>query len=171
MSSHNQFTDAVRSWAEVFMHRSMRDFARFMHASGLSMPQINTLMRLYYQETCGVSDIGRELGISSAAASQMIDRMVQQDLLERTECAGDRRIRQLSLTVKGRALVKQAIDARHHWLSRLPAHLTRDQQTAIVAGLACLTEAAQHMEDAAPAAEAGPRKTAGIAGKTAIKRL
>ncbi len=169
MSNYNQFTDAVRSWAEVFMRRSMRDFARFMHVSGLSMPQINTLMRLYYQQTCGVSDIGRELGITSAAASQMIDRMVQQGLLERTENAGDRRVRHLSLTHKGRALVEQAIDARHHWLSRLPAHLTREQQTAIVAGLACLTEAAQHMEDAAPAAEARPRKTAAVASKTPIK--
>jgi DNA-binding MarR family transcriptional regulator len=169
MSSHNQFTEAVRSWAEVFMHRSMRDFAHFMRASGLSMPQINTLMRLYHQQTCGVSDIGRELGISSAAASQMVDRMVQQGLLERTECAGDRRIRQLSLTAKGRTLVEQAIDARHQWLTRLPAHLSRDQQTAIVAGLACLIEAARQIEDAAPVSEASPRKSATLASKIAVK--
>jgi DNA-binding MarR family transcriptional regulator len=147
MSSHNQFTDALRSWAEVFMHRSMRDFARFMHVSGLSMPQINTLMRLYYQQTCGVSDIGRDLGISSAAASQMIERMVQQGLLERTECPGDRRVREISLTVKGRELVERAIEARHQWLHELPAQLTREQQAAIVAGLASLTEAARHLED------------------------
>jgi len=162
MSTNNQFTEAVRSWAEVFMQRSMRDFAHFMRLSGLSMPQINTLMRLYRQKTCGVSAIGRQLGISNAAASQMIDRMVQQGLLERTECAGDRRVRQLSLTVKGRALVQQAIDARHHWLTQLPARLTREQQAAIVAGLACLTEAAQNLEDAAPAAETRSRKTAAM---------
>jgi DNA-binding MarR family transcriptional regulator len=188
MSTNNQFTEAVRAWAEVFMHRSMRDFGRFMHVSGLSMPQVNTLMRLYYQESggasdigpqprdiqrlhnyyqeaCGVSEIGRELGISTAAASQMIERMVQQGLLERSECAGDRRIRQVSLTVKGRGLVQQAIEARHHWLTQLPAHLTREQQAAIAAGLACLTEAAQNLEDFAPASDAGPRKA------TAIKRL
>ena len=148
MSTQKQLTDALRSWAEVFMHRSMRDFGHFMHTSGLSMPQVNALMRLYYHETCGVSDIGRQLGVTNAAASQMIERMVQQGLLERTECADDRRIRQVSLTSKGRELVEQAIDARHQWLHELPAQLTREQQAAIVAGLASLTEAAQHLEDA-----------------------
>jgi DNA-binding MarR family transcriptional regulator len=152
MSSQKQVTEAIRSWAEVFMHRSMRDFARFMHTAGLSMPQVNTLMRLYYEHTCGVSDIGRQFGVSNAAASQMIDRMVQQGLLERTECAGDRRVRQISLTGKGRALVEQAIEARHRWLNELPDQLTREQQAAIVTGLAKLTEAAQHLEQAAPLA-------------------
>ena len=169
MSTQKQFTDAVRTWSEVFMHRSMRDFGRFLHASGLSVPQINTLMRLYYQETCGISDIGRELGVSNAAASQMVERMVQQGLLERTECAGDRRIHQLSLTRKGRALVEQAVDARHHWLTKLPAQLNREQQTAIVTGLASLTEAARQLEAAAPPAGTHPRKKAAAAGETDIK--
>lgn len=169
MSSPKQFTEAVRAWAEVFMHRSMRDFARFMHASGLSMPQVNTLMRLYYEESCGVSDIGRQFGISNAAASQLTDRMVQQGLLERTECAGDRRVRRLSLTVKGRALVEKAIDARHHWLTELPARLTREQQTVIVTGLASLTEAARQMEAAAPGSETRPRSKASRAGETKPK--
>jgi DNA-binding MarR family transcriptional regulator len=160
MSTQKQLTDALRSWAEVFMHRSMRDFGHFMHTSGLSMPQVNTLMRLYYKDTCGVSDIGRQLGVSNAAASQMIDRMVQQGLLERTECAGDRRVRQLSLTGKGRTLVEQAIEARHQWLHDLPAQLTREQQTAIVTMLSSLTEAAKQLEETAPSGETRPRKRA-----------
>ena len=156
MPNSKQFTDAVRSWTEVSMQRSMHDFGRFMHTAGLSMPQVNTLMRLYHKTTCGVSDIGRTLGISSAAASQMIDRMVQQGLLARTECPGDRRIRELTLTAKGRALVEQAIDARHSWLAALPALLTREQQAAAVASLTSLTEAARSLEPARPAPGAPP---------------
>jgi DNA-binding MarR family transcriptional regulator len=174
MSIEKHFTEAVRAWAEVYMHRSMRDFARFLHTAGISMPQINTLMRLYYQDTCGVSEIGLHLGISNAAASQLIDRMVQQDLLERTECAGDRRIRQLSLTAKGRALVEQAIEARHHWLTKLPGQLTREQQTTLVGGLASLTEAAQRLEETPPVSETRPRKKpvkAPTPGETAPKPL
>ncbi len=160
MPTPKQFTDALRSWAEVSTQRSMRDFAHFVRAAGLSMPQTNTLMRLYHQHTCGVSDIGRELGISSAAASQMIDRMVQQGLLARTECPGDRRIRELSLTAKGRALVEQAMDARHHWLAALPARLTREQQDAAVLSLTRLTEAARALEAAPQDAGARPKKKA-----------
>jgi len=162
MSSQKQLSDAIRAWAEVFMHHSMRDFGRFMHTTGLSMPQLNTLVRLYYQATCGVSDIGRQLGVSSAAASQMIDRMVQQGLLERRENAGDRRMRQLSLTAKGHGLVVQAIEARYHWTTQLTAQLTREQQAVIVAGLTGLVEAARQLEgaDAAPAAETRARTRA-----------
>ena len=147
MSSAKQFTEAVRAWSALSMHRSMRDFGRFMHAAGLSQPQVNTLMRLYYHPTCTVSDIGGQLGITNAAASQMVERMVQQGLLERTECAGDRRVKELHLTPKGRRLVEQANDARHHWLSALPAYLTHEQQVAIVAGLTSLTNAAQKLEE------------------------
>ncbi len=147
MSSQKQLSGAIRAWAEVFMHRSMKDFGRFMHSTGLSMPQLNTLVRLHYQATCGVSDIGRQLGVSSAAASQMIDRMVQQGLLERRENAGDRRMRQLSLTAKGHRLVEQAIEARYHWTTQLTTQLTREQQAVIVAGLGSLVDAARQLED------------------------
>ena len=162
MSTQKQLTDAARAWAEVFMHHSMRDFGRFMHAAGLSAPQYNALMRLHHQETCGVSDIGRQLGVSNAAASQMLNRMVQQGLLERTENAGDRRVRQLSLTSKGRRLVEQAIDARHQWFTRLTVQLTREQQAVIVTGLTNLVQAARQLEaaDAAPPAETRARARA-----------
>ncbi len=148
MSSQKQLADAVRDWAEVFLHHSMRDLGHFMHAAGLSMPQFNALMRLYHQESCGVSDIGRQLGVSNAAASQMIERMVQQGLLARAEKAGDRRVRQLSLTPKGRALARGALAARHQWISRIPAQLTREQQAVIVAGLGTLVDAARQLDDA-----------------------
>ena len=156
------FTDVLRQWAEVFMHRSMRDFREFTRKSGLSMSQLNALFHIYHCGGCGVTDIGEHLGVTSAAASQMIDRMVQQGLLERRENAGDRRMRQLSLTAKGHGLVVQAIEARYHWTTQLTAQLTREQQAVIVAGLTGLVEAARQLEgaDAAPAAETRARTRA-----------
>ena len=77
MPTTEQFTRAFHEWSEVFMRRSMRDFKRFMDDSGLSPSQINALMRLHYRGKCGVSDIGEHLGVTNAAASQMVDRMVQ----------------------------------------------------------------------------------------------
>jgi hypothetical protein len=74
------FSEVLGEWAEVFMHRSFRDFKRFMDDSDLSPSQTNALMRLYHGKLCGVSDIGRHLGISNAAASQMVERLIQQAL-------------------------------------------------------------------------------------------
>jgi DNA-binding MarR family transcriptional regulator len=106
MSTAEQFSAALHEWTQAFMNRSFHNFKRYMDASGLSNSQVNALMRLYHSEACGVSEIGEHVGISNAAASQMVDRLVQMGLVERTEKPDDRRVKQLTLTVKGRTLVE-----------------------------------------------------------------
>ena len=128
------------------MQRSMSDFKRFMDDSGLSPSQVNTLMRLYHQSQCGVSEVAVSLGITNAAASQMVERLVQMDLLERTEDPFDRRVKQLSLTPNGRSLVKRGIDARRCWMEELTSNLTPEQQAHIAEALSMLTQAARELE-------------------------
>jgi DNA-binding MarR family transcriptional regulator len=146
MPSTEQFTRALHDWAEVFMHRSMRDFKRFMDESGLSPSQINALMRLHYGGKCGVSHIGEHLGVTNAAASQMVDRMVQLGLFTRSEDSADRRVRKVALTPEGRALVEAGVEARRRWLEELTTTLTPEEQEAIVAALIILTSAARQLD-------------------------
>lgn len=127
------------------MKRSMRDFKRFMDESGLSPSQINTLMHLYYGGICGVSDIGGHLSITNAAASQMIDRMVTLELLERSEDPNDRRAKRLTLTAKGKAVVEKGIDARRAWMEALTDNLSPEQQAMIAEALNVLTKAAKDL--------------------------
>ncbi len=91
-------------------------FKRFMDETGLSFSQIMVLMRLYHGSKSGVSEIGEQLGITNAAASQSIDRLVNLGLIERTEDPMDRRAKQLVLTRKGQALVEKGIKARCQWI-------------------------------------------------------
>ena len=55
MQTSKQLSEVVREWAEVFMHRSARDFKGFMDDTGLSFSQINVLMRLIHEGKAGVS--------------------------------------------------------------------------------------------------------------------
>ena len=48
MLAVKSFSEVMGEWAEVFMHRSFRDFKRFMDEAGLSPSQANALMRLYH---------------------------------------------------------------------------------------------------------------------------
>jgi DNA-binding MarR family transcriptional regulator len=143
MSPTKVFTEVIREWSEVFMHRSMRDFRRFMGETGLSFSQINILMRLFHRLSTSVSEIGEQLGVTNAAASQAVDRMVGLGLIERTEDPDDRRAKRLVLTKKGRTLIKQGIDARSKWIEGLTDALTPEQQNMIISALTLLTEAAQ----------------------------
>ena len=139
-------TSVLRSWSEVFMRRSMHDFMRFSRQSGLSMTQISVLFRLHYGGACGVSDLGDHLGVSNAAASQMVDRLVGMDLLKRSEDPVDRRVKTLALTPKGTALVLDSIEARRRWMEDLTTALAPDQEQHIVAALTMLTQAALKLE-------------------------
>lgn len=135
--------EVIREWSQVFMHRSMRDFKSFMDETGLSFSQINILMRLFYGRSAGISEIGDKLGVTSAAASQAVDRLVQIGLIERTELPQDRRAKRLELSRKGRALIEKGIEARSRWVNGLTSALSADQQEMIISALTLLTEAAR----------------------------
>ena len=143
MSPTKVFTDVIREWSEVFMHRSMRDFRKFMDRTGLSFSQISILMRLLHGGNAGISEIGAQLGVTNAAASQAVDRMVQMGLIERTEDPDDRRAKRLALTQKGRALIEQGIEVRSQWVEGLTDALTPEQQSMIISALTLLTAAAR----------------------------
>jgi DNA-binding MarR family transcriptional regulator len=147
MQSSKQLTAVIREWSEVFMHRSGRDFKRFMDETGLSFSQISILMRLMHEGSSGVSEIGDQLGVTNAAASQSVDRLVQLGLIERTEDPEDRRAKRLNLTHKGRALINKGIEARGKWIEGLTDALTPEQQNMIISALTLLTEAARKMND------------------------
>lgn len=146
MSSNTQLSAALREWAELFMRRSMRDFIQFIKDTGLSTTQLNTLMRLYHGGSCDISTVSDHLGITNAATSQMVQRLVEQGLLARTEDPTDRRVKQLALTITGRSLIEQGIEARRRWLEELTTALTPEQQANIVTALADLTQAAQAVD-------------------------
>ena len=146
MSISEQFNQVLRDWSETFVHRSMQDFVQFSKASGLSMAQIHTLFRLHHAGMCGVTEVGDLLGVTNAAASQMVDRLVQQGLIARAEDPSDRRVKQLTLTEAGRSMVLDCIEARRHWMEQLTNALDAGELEQIIQSLTILNRAAHRLE-------------------------
>ena len=112
MTDQTQFSQTVRQWMDTFMHRSMGGWARYVKASGFSMPQFMILMHVHYREPCGISDLSERMDTTTAAASQLVDKLVQAGLLERAEDPHDRRAKKVALTPKGKELIEQGIEER-----------------------------------------------------------
>lgn len=146
MTDTVQFTQVLHEWSEIFMRRSMNDLVYFTRQAGLSMSQLGALMRLYHGGACGVSNLGEHLGVSSAAASQMIERLVQQGLLERSEHPDDRRIKRIAVSAAGRQLIAEGVAARRQWMESLTHALTQEEQALIIEALKLLTRAARQQE-------------------------
>lgn len=146
MSSTKVFQLTLRELVEVFMRRSMHAWMRYVKSTGLTMPQVSTMMRLYYRGSCGISDVSEHLDVTPAAASQLVDGLVQKGLLERVEAEHDRRAKQVSLTTRGRMLIEKGIEKRSEWTTHLAAHLNAEQRAAIVQALQQLTQATRKLE-------------------------
>jgi DNA-binding MarR family transcriptional regulator len=151
MGAPRQLHQTLHEFGQVILHRSFHDMMRFARGEGLSMGQMGALMRLGKEGMCGVSDIGAQMGVTSAAASQMIDRLVQMGLIERTEDPNDRRVKLITLTAKGRALLHRSLEARRQWIESLGSHLDPERQAAVIAALGYLIEAAHKAETEAEA--------------------
>jgi DNA-binding MarR family transcriptional regulator len=127
MKSSDPFVVTFTHLIEVFMRTNVRSMIQFTRESGVSMSQVGTLFNID-RTHCGVAGIGDDLGVSSAAASQMLQRMVEQGLVLRSEDPDDRRAKQVALTDKGRGILDQMMRAREDQLEKLAGALTPSER-------------------------------------------
>jgi DNA-binding MarR family transcriptional regulator len=151
MADSPSFSKTVRQWMDTFVQRSMRDSARYVKASGFSMPQFFLLMHLYRHNQCGISDLSAHMEITNAATSQLVDKLVQADLLLRTEDPNDRRARQVALSSKGKRLIEQGIEERYRWVDGLEAALTEAEKDKVNEALTLMVRAVEDINEEIPA--------------------
>jgi DNA-binding MarR family transcriptional regulator len=136
--SSDPFVPMLKEWIEVSMQHSMRNFLRFARESGLSMSHLGAIFHIHQIGSCGVTEIGEHLGVTSAAASQMLDRLVQQGFVLRTEDPEDRRVKQIALTPQGQKILSEGIRAREIWLDELAETLSESEKETITSALSML---------------------------------
>ena len=146
MTSSPQLIQTIRQFMDFAMHHTMRERAHFAKATGLSMPQFGILMQLHYRQNCGVSDLSERFDITNAAASQLVDKLVQSGLIQREEDPHDRRAKLLNLTEKGRQLIQQGLEERYRWVNQLAGKLTPEERDKVNEALEIMTQAARELE-------------------------
>lgn len=154
MVSDGDLTQALLDWFSVFTKRTVHDSLRYNRGLGLSLDQMNLLIWLFYHPSCEVSDFSQIKQVSRAAASQMVERMVQQGLVVRAESLEDRRVKRVTLSDHGRQVVEAAIASRRKWIETLVTRLGLEEKQRAVEVLAMLTERMRQLEEPDPAAEA-----------------
>lgn len=145
---------ALQVWGRLLLHHAAQDMHTVTRQTGLSASQVGTLFLLHRHGGCQVTDLGQTLGLTTAAASHLVERMVQLDLLERRAVPGDRRARRVLLSAGGHSLVAQLTAARLAWLTRLARSLTPREQQSVARALECLARAARTQPDGPGAPDA-----------------
>ncbi|HEY44679.1 MAG TPA: MarR family transcriptional regulator [Anaerolineae bacterium] len=140
------FVSTLQEWIEVSMRSSMRHFIRHARESGLSMSHLVALFHILRTGSCGVTDLGDHLGVTSAASSQMLERLVLQGLILRTEDPNDRRVKQITLTDKGCRVLEEGIHARQGWMDDLAQTLSDSEKETITMGLNILIDKIKNLK-------------------------
>ena len=85
--------------------------ALFPHAAGsierteLGDSDFRVLEALLHKGPLPVNTVGPKVWLTPGSISVAVDRLVKKGLVSRKDYAGDRRVRQVELTAKGRALI------------------------------------------------------------------
>ena len=146
MTKEIRFTQSIRTWMDAFMQRSMGNWWRFARSTGLSMPQFSLMTQMYHRGACGMSGISERFEITPAAASQMVDKLVQSGYIVREEDPTDRRAKTLNLTPKGHQLIDAGNEERYRWVEDLAGKLNAEERARIVEALEVMTQAMQELE-------------------------
>ena len=140
------FVATLEEWINVSMHQAMRNFLSYARKCGLSMSHIGALFHIHREGKCGVTELGNHLDVTSAAASQMLERLVQQKLILRTEDPEDRRGKQIVLTDKGNRVLEEGIRARQRWLDDLTETLSEREKETIMGSLNILIDNTKNLK-------------------------
>lgn len=146
MTKSSQFNQSVRAWMDVFMHRSMSGWKQFAKSCGLSMPQFSILIQLHHRGAFSMSEVSERFEITPAAASQLVDKLVQNGFVLREEDPKDRRAKLLNLTDKGRDLVQRGTQERYRWVDALGEKLSAEERAKVSEALNIMTEAVKELE-------------------------
>src|SRR5438105_10056805 len=98
--------EALRRLVDRVSHRSGLALATMAEAT-ITLPQVLLMNQVVRRRATSPSDLAKAMHVSLPAVSQMIDRLVRQGLLNRTEDPADRRRKALATTTAAHAFLNK----------------------------------------------------------------
>ncbi|BAY34884.1 MarR family transcriptional regulator [Tolypothrix tenuis PCC 7101] len=126
--------------------RFIRADMRSHNAESLSIPQLRSLAFLNRNPGASLSEVAEHLGVTCATASTTIERLVQRDLVQRTDHPQERRRIVLNLTESGKFLLLQSQATTRAHIADILDGLTPEQISQIEAGLTLLKNVFEQTE-------------------------
>ncbi|MGB9626866.1 MAG: MarR family transcriptional regulator, partial [Phycisphaerae bacterium] len=112
-----------------FLRQQMRRHRRM----GLTVPQFRALIFVSHNGDASLTAMADHIGISTPAASRMVELLVRRGLMRRLARPNDRRCVSLSLTPRGKAAFRKALRATQVALARRFEKLSK-RELAVVSG-------------------------------------
>ena len=141
LNQETRVYDIVKAWPKEWL------------SINLTMPQLKILFLLYSGGAATMGELATPLGVKLSTVTGIVDRLVEQDLVQRGEDPRDRRVVLGSLTEKGQQLVDGLYRALQMQLGKALEKLTLEDLRKVAQGFDILYEAILAEQQAAQAAQ------------------
>jgi DNA-binding MarR family transcriptional regulator len=143
VAGNEQLIADIMGAQQRLQHLFAYDRADPLFSSHLTLSQIKILMLLSRHGAVSGRELAQMLGVGLAALSGMIDRLVLQDLVNRTEDLHDRRVRRIGLTRTGADLIDSIFRAGQENLRALLSRLSAEELDLVAQAMLLLVKAAE----------------------------
>lgn len=109
----------------------------------LTMAQLKSLFFINNQGSTNSGKLAAALGVTPTNVTGIIDRLVKQGLVSRTEDVQDRRMLLLQATGRGEELVAKLRERRRGYLSEVLARFSVDELATLAQGFNLLAKATE----------------------------
>lgn len=113
-------------------HKVQRCEVAHLAAHNLTLPQFDVLAQLHAQEGITQQALADRLLVTKGNVCGLMDRMMEQGLVERREDPGDRRAYMLYLTPKGKELIQAVLPAHGAIIARQMGRLPGEKQKQLL---------------------------------------
>jgi DNA-binding MarR family transcriptional regulator len=140
LDQYESVVDAVLLASRVLVAVAARSLSDI--AEEVTLTQFRTLVVLATEGPQSLAGMAEVVGVTSATATRMCDRLVKKRLIHRRAEPGNRRQLRLVLTRKGLALVDAVTERRRGEIERIMNDIPREDQAMLVQALRLFTKAA-----------------------------
>lgn len=143
---------------ELYLQVQRGNFDQWLRID-VTMPQMKTLILIYGSETncLRMGQLAAALGVALSTATGIVDRLVEQGLLERQEDPDDRRSVVVRLSPLGFETMERPHRAMHEKLRAVLSYLSTAELATVARALSLVREASRQ----AILAQASPQQRAG----------
>ena len=101
----------------------------------ITPPQFNALWHLDESGAITMGELCQKMYLACSTATDLIDRMERNELIERQRDTNDRRVIRLHITAKGREVIGQVMQARRQYLSGILTKMSDEDKSRLIEAL------------------------------------
>ncbi len=142
----NKFTAAIQAIFPKLMHYLSAEENRELTGLGITPSQINALLVLYFHEDLTMGELSSEIYLAESAATRLVNRLVNLNLVKRRGDEKDRRVVRVALTSYGRQLSRLVFERRSFRFNNLAEHLDPSERENLVTSLQAVMRVYEDLE-------------------------